>query len=55
VVHCQAGLNRSGLIAALVLMDSGAYGADGAIELLRAKRSEAVLCNQKFVEYLLSQ
>lgn len=51
LVHCQAGLNRSGLVAALVLMDAGRT-ADEAITLLRAKRSPAVLCNPKFERWL---
>lgn len=53
LVHCQAGLNRSGLLAALVLMRLG-LPAQHAIALLRVKRSPAVLCNKSFEEYLLS-
>ena len=54
LIHCQAGLNRSNLVATLVIQDLFAYSAAGAIELLREKRSPAVLCNDRFVEYLLS-
>lgn len=51
LVHCQAGLNRSGLLAALVLMDGG-MTAEKAISVLREQRSPAVLCNPAFEEYL---
>lgn len=51
LVHCQAGLNRSGLVAAYTLMRRG-YKAREAIDLLREKRSPLVLCNQTFVEQL---
>lgn len=53
LVHCQAGLNRSNLISALVLMRQG-HTARSAIELLREKRSPAVLCNRTFERFLLS-
>jgi Dual specificity phosphatase, catalytic domain len=52
LVHCQAGLNRSGLIAGRVLMRDG-MSADEAIRLLR-RRSPAVLCNPTFEAYLRS-
>jgi len=51
LIHCQAGLNRSSLIAAMVLIDKG-YTWQEAIKLLRDKRSETVLCNPKFVVFL---
>jgi protein-tyrosine phosphatase len=54
LVHCQAGLNRSGLIAARALMLRGTHTAAEAIELLRAKRSPVVLCNAAFERYLLA-
>lgn len=54
LVHCQAGLNRSGLVAGLVLIQSG-YSPSDAIALLREKRCDAVLCNKTFERYLLSQ
>lgn len=53
LVHCQAGLNRSNLIAALTLRELGYSSAD-AIALLREKRSPVVLCNRTFASYLLS-
>lgn len=54
LIRCQAGLNRSGLIMALVLIREG-YTPDEAIELIREKRCEAALCNDRFVSYLKHQ
>ena len=51
LVHCQAGLNRSGLITALALMHMGRT-ADEAIRLLRDRRSPTVLCNRSFEQAL---
>lgn len=51
LVHCQAGLNRSALVAALALIRRG-MTADAAIALLRERRSPAVLCNQAFERWL---
>ena len=53
LVHCQAGLNRSSLVAARALMLEGMSATD-AIALLRKRRSPAVLCNRAFERYLLS-
>ena len=52
LVHCQAGLNRSGLICALVLVKRGRTPAE-AIDLLRQKRHPLVLCNEAFERFLL--
>lgn len=52
LIHCQAGLNRSSLVAGLVLTKQG-YSPERAIALLREKRSSACLCNPVFEEYLL--
>lgn len=52
-IRCQAGLNRSGLVTALVLMQSG-MSADEAIETLRNKRSSWALCNGEFEHWLLT-
>lgn len=52
LVHCQAGLNRSGLIAAAALMLSAGCSADLAISMVRRARSDAVLCNPSFSEWL---
>jgi hypothetical protein len=51
LVHCQAGLNRSNLVAAAALMKEG-HTADYAINVLREKRSPLVLCNRAFEDYL---
>jgi protein-tyrosine phosphatase len=51
LVHCQAGLNRSGLVAATALVRDG-MTPDVAIELLRSKRCGAVLCNPTFHEFV---
>jgi hypothetical protein len=48
---CQAGWNRSGLIAALVLLQEG-YSASEAIKLIRDKRSPNALCNPHFVRFI---
>jgi hypothetical protein len=48
---CQAGWNRSGLIAALVLLHEG-FSSDEAIALIREKRSPNALCNPHFVAYI---
>lgn len=52
LIRCQAGLNRSGIVMALVLIRDG-YSPEEAITVMREKRSEAVLCNKHFVDYLL--
>lgn len=56
LVHCQAGLNRSGLVAAVALIVTGMDPAD-AIALLRAQRANpdgtsAVLCNPAFEAHI---
>jgi hypothetical protein len=51
LIRCQAGLNRSGLTAALVLIEAG-YTPDEAITLLRTKRTSYVLCNGEFEAYV---
>jgi len=54
LIRCQAGVNRSGLVSALVLMLEG-YAADGAIALLRRQRGSVVLSNRHFEKWLLTQ
>jgi hypothetical protein len=51
LIRCQAGLNRSGLTAALALIQMG-YKPEDAINLLREKRSKYVLCNGEFEEFV---
>jgi len=53
-IRCQAGLNRSGLVTALVLMLNG-LSAEKAIERLREKRSTYALCNGEYEHWLLNQ
>lgn len=53
LVHCQAGLNRSGLIAALTLIELGHTPVE-AIDLLRESRSPLVLSNEAFEDYVRS-
>ena len=52
LVHCQAGLNRSALVAGLALCLSEEIPGAEAIALLRKERSNAVLCNPSFRSWL---
>jgi hypothetical protein len=52
LIRCQAGINRSSLTMGLALMLEG-YSAADAIKLMRDKRSNAVLLNEDFVDYLI--
>jgi hypothetical protein len=47
LVRCQAGLNRSSLVAGLVLVRDGWSGAE-AIDKIRRGRSDSCLFNTKF-------
>ena len=51
LVRCQAGLNRSGLVMALVLIREG-YAPDDAIDLIRERRGSSALCNRSFEAWL---
>lgn len=51
LVHCQAGLNRSSLVAATALMLEGQPG-DEVLETIRSKRSPACLCNPDFEAFV---
>ena len=51
LIRCQAGMNRSGLIMALVLIREG-YTAEDAINLIREKRSKHALFNGRFEKWL---
>lgn len=53
LIRCQAGVNRSGLVMALTLMHHG-FTAREAIELIRRRRSPAVLNNRDFVRWLVT-
>jgi protein-tyrosine phosphatase len=52
LIRCQAGLNRSGLVTALVLMLDGADAA-AAITTVRAARADVALSNTHFVDWLV--
>lgn len=52
LVHCQAGMNRSNLVATRVLMKRYNMTAAAAIDLLRERRHQVVLSNRAFVDYL---
>lgn len=52
LIRCQAGLNRSGFITALVLIRDG-WDAQAAIDLIRRERSGYALFNEHFVAWLL--
>lgn len=55
-VHCQAGLNRSSLVVAMALIGLGDVSTgQEAIDLIRAKRDPACLCNASFENWVRSQ
>lgn len=54
LIRCQAGLNRSGLVTALILIRSG-YSAAQAIELIRTNRAEIALFNQEYESWLINE
>lgn len=54
LVHCQAGLNRSGLVTALALIRGG-MEPEAAIAKVREQRCDAVLCNSAFESWLLGR
>jgi len=54
LVRCQAGLNRSGLVTALILMKEGLTAQD-AIDLIRTKRHEDALFNTSFANWLIEE
>jgi hypothetical protein len=51
LIRCQAGLNRSGLVTALVLIRSG-FTALEAVTLIRENRNGYALFNDEFVKFL---
>jgi len=50
-IRCAGGMNRSGLVTALVLMQSGLSAPD-AITLIRERRSPDALSNSSFVKHI---
>lgn len=53
LVRCQAGLNRSGLVTALILMKSGMKPED-AIRTIRTNRADIALFNEHYVRWLMT-
>ena len=53
LVRCQAGLNRSSLVAALALVHRG-WRPQEAIDAIRGARSQNCLFNRSFVAHILS-
>ena len=53
LVHCQMGLNRSALVAGLVLVHNGMSGADAVTRL--QERRPGALYNETFATYLSAQ
>lgn len=54
LVRCQAGMNRSGLIIALILIRNRISAAE-ALKLIRKKRHPDALGNHSYVEYILRE
>jgi hypothetical protein len=52
LVHCQAGLNRSSLVAGRSMILLG-YDPAEVVEQIRVARSDACLCNPSFEKWLL--
>jgi len=52
LVHCQAGLNRSSLLASVALIRADETDGPGAVELVRQQRSPACLCNSSFESFV---
>lgn len=52
LVRCQAGLNRSSLVAALALVKRG-WAPQEAIDAIRAARSPNCLFNRSFIAHVL--
>ena len=54
LIRCQAGLNRSGLVMALMLIKDG-HAPATAISMIRSGRGEDALFNYDFCDWLLSE
>ena len=53
LVRCQAGLNRSGLVTALILIKDG-QTPEAAISRIRNNRGDYALFNESFVNWLMT-
>jgi hypothetical protein len=54
LVRCQAGLNRSGLVVATVLVLHG-MDPQEAIDTIRRRRSPYALCNERFAAWIIEE
>ena len=54
LIRCQAGLNRSGLVTALILIKDG-MSPERAIDLIREGRGEDALFNRDFRTWLMTE
>lgn len=54
VTTCHQGLNRSGLMSGLLLMNCYGMSVDEAIKLIRRERDPDALCNPMFEQFLRS-
>lgn len=52
LVHCQAGLNRSSLVVATLLVRHVGVSPAEAVETIRAQRCDACLCNADFEAFV---
>ncbi|KKN83834.1 hypothetical protein LCGC14_0294870 [marine sediment metagenome] len=52
LIHCDAGLNRSGLVTALVVMEITGMTGTQAISHVRVCRGSTALFNPSFTDYL---
>lgn len=55
LVRCHLGLNRSGLVVALAALDLTGDEPASIVAGLRARRSDDVLFNETFEQYVLGQ
>lgn len=53
LIRCQAGLNRSGLVTALILIKDGMSPED-AIRTIRKNRADIALFNEHYVNWLMT-
>jgi hypothetical protein len=53
LVRCQAGLNRSGLVTALILIKDG-MNPESAIRTIRKNRADIALFNEHYVNWLMT-
>lgn len=53
LIHCGSGINRSGLVAALVVREVNQLTGPAAVQLLERKTEGDVLRNRRFREYVM--